>query len=73
MKNSIYSKLAASFVGVATLVSTGGSALADNDWHHRPPSAPEAGTWLIGAGILALLGLDFVRRKFARRTKSSAS
>ncbi len=72
MKSPFGSSLAAAVVGVAAFASSAAPALA-NSKPHFPPSAPEVGTWLIGAGIVALLGLDFLRRKFVTRTKTSFS
>ena len=31
-----------------------------------PSAVPEAGVWLVGAGVLVMLSFEFLRRKFAR-------
>jgi hypothetical protein len=31
--------------------------------HSNPPAAPEVATWYIGAGVLAMLSVELLRRK----------
>ncbi|GEM_PF-6526246 len=74
MKNSSFrSKLTTVLLGAGALASSVAPALAGDDyWQRKPPTAPEAGVWIIGAAIVALLGLDLVRRKLTRKGKSPA-
>ena len=65
-----------SLVGIATLALGSASAMAGGSyWQPQPtpPCAPEVGTWLIGAAMVALLVLDFARRKVARKAQRPVS
>ena len=50
----------------------GSTAFAGAPRKFDPPARPEVGTWLIGAAVLAMLGIQAVRRNLAR-VKAKAS
>ena len=63
-----------SISATATAFALGNSTALAKPPHHRytDPACPEVGTWLIGAGVLAILGIQSMRRKMIR-IKAQAS